>query len=300
MKLKLFTLVMLFTLCLQIPIKASSVSELTAEQEKVKSQIDDVNEKIMDYEEEINKIQTKIDENNQRIQELEDQKDENEKKISNSRDEINETLVVMQKMNNTNTIATYFYDENTLDNNYFLKLDNINMMFESISGDMAVFIQEIEQAQKDINEIKDIKKDNKKELDKMNTKLAEQEELESGLKQQLSDLEAEIGKVALTSSGGSSSSDKEAIMSAAGISSSDYQYVDYIISKESGWRSTAANPMSSAYGLCQSLPGSKMASAGSDWQTNAVTQMKWCNGYATSRYGSWAGAYNFWISNHWW
>ncbi len=89
-------------------------------------------------------------------------------------------------------------------------------------------------------------------------------------------------------------------MSQAGISSSDYQYVDYIVSKESGWNSTAANPTSSAYGICQSLPGSKMASAGSDWQTNPVTQMKWCNSYAVDRYGSWGAAYNFWISHNWW
>lgn len=93
--------------------------------------------------------------------------------------------------------------------------------------------------------------------------------------------------------------DKEAIMAAAGIRPGDYGYVNYIISRESGWRATAANP-SGAYGLCQALPGSKMASAGADWQTNPVTQLRWCNGYATGRYGSWSAAYNFWLANHWW
>lgn len=90
-------------------------------------------------------------------------------------------------------------------------------------------------------------------------------------------------------------------MAAAGIAASDYGYVDYIISHESGWGVTKSNYSGSgAYGLCQALPGSKMASAGSDWATNPITQLKWCNGYAVGRYGSWAGAYNFWISNHWW
>ena len=94
-------------------------------------------------------------------------------------------------------------------------------------------------------------------------------------------------------------SDKESIMAAAGISSSDYAYVNYIISRESGWNAAAANK-SGAYGLCQALPGSKMASAGADWRTNPVTQLKWCTGYAVGRYGSWSGAYNFWLSNRWW
>lgn len=96
------------------------------------------------------------------------------------------------------------------------------------------------------------------------------------------------------------SADKSAVMLAAGISRSDFMYVDYIVSKESRWRPNAMNASSGAYGLCQALPGSKMASAGSDWQTNPITQLKWCAGYAQARYGGWAGAYNFWQRNHYW
>jgi hypothetical protein len=88
---------------------------------------------------------------------------------------------------------------------------------------------------------------------------------------------------------------------AAGIASSEWSYVDFIISRESGWGVTKSNYAGSgAYGLCQALPGSKMSSAGADWATNPITQLKWCDGYARGRYGSWAGAYNFWINNHWW
>jgi uncharacterized protein YabE (DUF348 family) len=95
------------------------------------------------------------------------------------------------------------------------------------------------------------------------------------------------------------SDDKIALMAAAGIAPEDYVYVDFIISKESRWRPGALNASSGAYGLCQSLPASKMASAGADYLTNPVTQLKWCNGYA-SRYGGWQGSYNAWLAQNWW
>jgi uncharacterized protein YabE (DUF348 family) len=90
-------------------------------------------------------------------------------------------------------------------------------------------------------------------------------------------------------------------MRAAGIASSDFGYVEYIISHESGWGYLKSNYTGSgAYGLCQALPGSKMASAGDDWKTNPVTQLKWCDSYAKSRYGSWEKAYKFWLAKKWW
>lgn len=88
-------------------------------------------------------------------------------------------------------------------------------------------------------------------------------------------------------------------MALAGIPPGDYAAADFIISHESGWRPFASNP-SGAYGLCQALPGSKMASAGADWATNPVTQLRWCNGYAKSRYGGWQGAYNHWMATRNW
>jgi resuscitation-promoting factor RpfB len=88
-------------------------------------------------------------------------------------------------------------------------------------------------------------------------------------------------------------------MALAGIGPGDYQYVDYIVSHESGWRPNAGS-LSGPYGLCQAYPGSKMASAGADWQTNPVTQLRWCNGYAQSRYGSWGAAYNHWVAARNW
>ena len=96
--------------------------------------------------------------------------------------------------------------------------------------------------------------------------------------------------------------DKTAWMAAAGISPSDYFYVDYVVGREGGWNGVTKSNYggSGAYGLCQALPGSKMASAGADWATNPITQLKWCNSYAVGRYGSWAGAYNAWLRQNWW
>ncbi len=89
-------------------------------------------------------------------------------------------------------------------------------------------------------------------------------------------------------------------MALAGISPGDYAAADYIISHESGWRPNAGGRgVSGPYGLCQAYPGTKMASAGADWQTNPITQLKWCSGYA-SRYGGWQGSYRHWLANHNW
>ena len=80
-------------------------------------------------------------------------------------------------------------------------------------------------------------------------------------------------------------------LSAAGISSGDHGIANAIIGQESGWRVNATNRSSGAYGIPQALPGSKMASAGADWQTNPITQLKWMNSYVLGRYGSWQNAY---------
>ena len=60
--------------------------------------------------------------------------------------------------------------------------------------------------------------------------------------------------------------------------------------QESGWNVYAENP-SGAYGIPQSLPGDKMASAGADWQTDPTTQIIWGLGYIKSVYGTPCGAW---------
>ena len=83
-----------------------------------------------------------------------------------------------------------------------------------------------------------------------------------------------------------------------GYTEADFSAGVWIINHESGWNPRATNPSSGAYGLPQSLPGSKMASAGADWQTNYQTQLKWFVSYC-NRYGGIQGAYQFWQKNHW-
>lgn len=101
-------------------------------------------------------------------------------------------------------------------------------------------------------------------------------------------------------SSGNISDDKKEILKRAGVSEKDYKSVDFIVSHESSWNYKAVNSSSGAYGLCQALPGIKMTSAGDDWKTNPVTQMKWCDSYAKTRYGSWQKAEDFWRTNEWW
>ena len=68
---------------------------------------------------------------------------------------------------------------------------------------------------------------------------------------------------------------------------------------ESGWRHTADNPNSSAYGIPQALPGSKMASAGADWKTNPETQIKWGLQYIDKRYNTPCGAWSAFKKKGW-
>lgn len=69
--------------------------------------------------------------------------------------------------------------------------------------------------------------------------------------------------------------------------------------KESDWTTTATNPSSGAYGIVQSLPAEKMASAGADYLTNYRTQINWGLNYIKERYQSPCGALNFHLGNNW-
>lgn len=70
-----------------------------------------------------------------------------------------------------------------------------------------------------------------------------------------------------------------------------FKCFDELMQKESSWRTRknpqyADNPISSAYGIPQALPGHKMASAGHDWKTNPITQIRWAISYIEERYGT--------------
>jgi hypothetical protein len=78
----------------------------------------------------------------------------------------------------------------------------------------------------------------------------------------------------------------EAMLASFGWSSSQFSCLDPLWAHESGWSVTAYNPGSGAYGIPQAVPGSKMGSAGPDWQTDAATQIRWGLEYIKGTYGS--------------
>jgi hypothetical protein len=91
----------------------------------------------------------------------------------------------------------------------------------------------------------------------------------------------------------------KALLAEFGFSPDQFSCLDSLYTRESNWNVYANNPSSSAYGIPQALPGSKMASAGPDWATNPVTQIRWGLGYIEDRYGSPCGAWAHSESNGW-
>nr|WP_245642440.1 lytic transglycosylase domain-containing protein [Nonomuraea candida] len=85
---------------------------------------------------------------------------------------------------------------------------------------------------------------------------------------------------------GSNKATAKSMLASFGFGADQWGCLERLWTKESGWNERAMNRYSGAYGIPQSLPGSKMASAGSDWQTNAATQIKWGLGYIKGRYGT--------------
>lgn len=76
------------------------------------------------------------------------------------------------------------------------------------------------------------------------------------------------------------------VLPSYGWGSEQFRCLDLLWTRESSWRADAYNASSGAYGIPQSLPGSKMASAGADWRTNAATQINWGLSYISGRYGT--------------
>lgn len=85
-----------------------------------------------------------------------------------------------------------------------------------------------------------------------------------------------------------------------GWGAGEFSCLDQLWQKESGWNYAALNASSGATGIPQALPGSKMASAGNDWATNATTQIAWGLEYInSSRYGTPCAAWSHSVANNW-
>lgn len=85
----------------------------------------------------------------------------------------------------------------------------------------------------------------------------------------------------------------EAMVAEYGWGPEQFSCLDTLWTGESGWDHTATNPSSGAYGIPQSLPATKMASAGQDWKTNPVTQIRWGLDYIRDAYGTPCAAQGF-------
>jgi hypothetical protein len=90
-----------------------------------------------------------------------------------------------------------------------------------------------------------------------------------------------------------------ALLADHGWSDSQFSCLDRLWQKESNWSYTARNRSSGAYGIPQSLPGSKMGTVAADWRTNPITQIKWGLGYIQDRYGSPCSAWSHSQARNW-
>lgn len=88
------------------------------------------------------------------------------------------------------------------------------------------------------------------------------------------------------SSGDARSIARSMASSQYGWGDGQFQCLDSLWQRESGWSVSAYNASSGATGIPQALPGNKMASFGSDWQTNPATQIAWGLSYISGSYGT--------------
>ena len=84
-----------------------------------------------------------------------------------------------------------------------------------------------------------------------------------------------------------------------GWDDSELEPLIYLWNRESGWNPRSHNKSSGAHGIPQALPAKKMASEGSDYYTNAETQIRWGLKYIAGRYGSPSAAWAHFCSRGW-
>ncbi|WP_254787022.1 phospholipase [Curtobacterium sp. MCBA15_001] len=97
--------------------------------------------------------------------------------------------------------------------------------------------------------------------------------------------EAAAAQAAANTPAGAKATAASLASSQYGWGSAQFQCLNNLWTKESGWDYQAYNP-SGATGIPQALPGSKMATIASDWQSNATTQVTWGLKYIKDAYGT--------------
>lgn len=170
---------------------------------------------------------------------------------------------------------------------------------KKLNNNLNKINQDLDKTTKELDNSKNSNAESQKkieELEKQKLELESKLQAKAEAKQKL----AQAATVSKTASAAAPqrnvSGNKQQLMAQAGIPESDWAYVDYIVTKESSWNPQARNASSGAFGLAQCLnkPADSLC-----YSSNPVDQLKWQHSYVKSRYGSYAGAYNFWISKHW-
>ena len=85
----------------------------------------------------------------------------------------------------------------------------------------------------------------------------------------------------------------------AHLDTRQFACIDVLWKSESNWNPRAINATTGAYGIPQSLPATKMATAGRNWRTSPRTQVSWGLQYIANRYGTACGAWNFRLAHGW-
>jgi hypothetical protein len=89
-----------------------------------------------------------------------------------------------------------------------------------------------------------------------------------------------------------------ALLSEFGFGLDQMPCLEKLWDKESGWRTTAENKSSGAYGIPQALPPTKLSKYGGDWRTNPATQIRWGLDYIRGRYKTPCGAWAYFQSHN--
>jgi len=128
---------------------------------------------------------------------------------------------------------------------------------------------------------------------------AQQAAQQQAAQQQATQQQTTAQQPAASAPSGSPQQIAEQMLSQFGWSSGQFSCLQPLWALESGWNVYASNPSSGAYGIPQALPGSKMASAGPDWQSDAATQIRWGLTYIQGSYGSPCAAWSHEEADGW-
>lgn len=111
--------------------------------------------------------------------------------------------------------------------------------------------------------------------------------------------EAAAALAAANTVDGAKATARQLMASTYGWGGDQFSCLESLWTKESGWNYQAYNADGGATGIPQALPGSKMAAVGSDWQSNAATQIAWGLGYISSAYGTPCSAWSHSQAMNW-